>query len=199
MPRKKKKYVNAILVEGVLVSQENLKEVFTCDLEACKGACCVEGDYGAPLQKDELALLEEVYPEVEPYLPEAGKAAVREQGHWLRDDTGDLTTPLVKGRECAYTVFEADGTASCGIEKAYLDGKIDFKKPISCHLYPIRVLDTGYGEGLNYDRWSICSPACALGQKTSLRVYQFLKDALTRKYGEAWYAELEMLAEGMED
>lgn len=195
MFNKKKKYVSAILVDDVLVSQEILKEVFTCDIAACKGACCVEGDFGAPLEPDERQILEDIYPEVAPYLPEKGKQAIRQQGHWVKDITGDYTTPLVNGRECAYTVFEKDGTASCGIEKAHADGKIDFKKPISCHLYPIRVLDTAYTKGLNYDRWDICSPACALGEKTGLRVFEFLKEPLVRKYGEAWYETLEMLAE----
>ena len=184
-----------MLVDDVLVSQDILKEVFTCDIAACKGACCVEGDFGAPLEDEERQILEDIYPEVEPYLPEKGKQAIRQQGTWVKDITGEYTTPLVNGRECAFTVFEEDGTASCGIEKAHADGKIDFKKPISCHLYPIRVLDTPHTSGLNYDRWNICSPACALGEKTGLRVYEFLKEPLIRKYGEEWYETLEMVAD----
>ncbi len=198
MFNKKKKYVSAILVDEILVSQEILKEVFTCDIAACKGACCVEGDFGAPLELDERKILEDIYPEVEPYLPEKGKQAIRQQGKWVKDITGEYTTPLVQGRECAFTVFEKDGTASCGIEKAHADGKIDFKKPVSCHLYPIRVIKTRYNEGLNYDRWDICDPGCALGQKTGLRIFEFLKEPLERKYGEAWYASLKEMAEGQE-
>lgn len=195
MSHKKKKYVSAVLVDDVLVSQEILKEVFTCDIAACKGACCVEGDFGAPLEEDERQILEDIYPTVEPYLPEKGKQAIREQGTWVKDITGEYTTPLVEGRECAFTVFEEDGTASCGIEKAHADGKVDFKKPISCHLYPIRVLDTPYTQGLNYDRWSICTPACALGEKTGLRVFEFLKEPLERKYGAEWYETLKLIAD----
>lgn len=196
---KKKKYVSAVLVDEVLVSEEILKEVFTCDIAACKGACCVEGDFGAPLEPDERQILEDIYSKVEPYLPEKGKQAIRQQGQWVKDITGDYTTPLVEGRECAFTVFEENGTASCGIEKAHADGVIDFKKPISCHLYPIRVIDTKYTQGLNYDRWNICSPACALGEKTGLRVFEFLKEPLERKYGVEWYEMLEMLVEERED
>jgi hypothetical protein len=197
--KKKKKYQRLLQVGEVLVSEEVTSEMFTCDLSRCKGACCVEGELGAPLEEEERQILEDVYPEVEPYLPEKGKQAIREQGKWVLDFTGDYSTPLVKGRECAFTVFEEDGTAACGIEKAYMDGKIPFRKPISCHLYPIRISKSANFEALNYDRWSICSPACALGEKTQLRVYEFTRHALIRKYGQAFYDQLDEMVKMMEE
>jgi hypothetical protein len=118
---------------------------------------------------------------------------VAEQGKSVQG-LGELETPLINGKECAYTVFETDGTASCGIEKAYLDGKIEWKKPISCHLYPIRIAKYSSFEALNYDRWSICSDACALGEELKVPVFRFLKEPLIRKYGVDFYNELEAIA-----
>ena len=181
-----------IEIDNTLVSTAILKEHFVCDLAACKGACCVEGDGGAPLELDELGKLEKAYEAVKPYLPEKGIKTIEAQGIYVEEGKDFFVTPLVGNRrECAYTVFAEDGTAQCGIELAWRDGKTDFRKPVSCHLYPVRV-NKGTGmEALNYDRWSICSPACALGQKTGIRVYEFVKDALIRKYGEDFYAALE--------
>lgn len=182
-----------IELEGKLLSNDIFKKEFVCNLGACKGACCVEGNAGAPLEEEESSLLEELYPAFESYLSESGRAAVEAQGKSVRG-LGELETPLINGKECAYTVFESDGTASCGIEKAYLDGKIHWQKPISCHLYPIRIAKyTGF-EALNYDRWSICSAACSLGEELKVPVYQFLKEPLVRKYGSGFYRELENVA-----
>jgi len=138
-------------------------------------------------------LLEQLFPKFESYLSEEGKAAVAQQGKSVQG-LGELETPLIAGKECAYTVFEKDGTASCGIEKAYLDGKIEWKKPISCHLYPIRVAKYSSFEALNYDRWSICSDACSLGEELKVPVFRFLKEPLIRKYGSDFYNELEIIA-----
>ena len=185
-----------ISIGDKLVSEDLVRVHFVCDLNACKGACCVEGDSGAPVEADEQAILERIYPEVAPYLPERGRKAIEEQGVFVTDNDGDLGTPLVNGKECAYTVFEGE-TAFCGIELAWKAGKIDFQKPISCHLYPVRmnVLKHVEVEALNYDTWSICSPACSLGKSLKVPLYKFLKAPLSRKYGEAWYAELsEVLA-----
>lgn len=183
-----------IEVEGVLIHEDVLKEEFVCNLNACKGACCVEGDAGAPLEKDELAVLKEIYPAVKPYMTEKGIAAIEEYGTHVIDGDGDYTTPCVDGnKECAY-VFWQDGITKCAIEKAFEDGKVKWKKPISCHLYPIRI--TAYPEFdiLNYDRWHICHAACTLGHKLNVPVYSFLKDPLIRKYGEEWYSALEKSA-----
>ena len=182
-----------IELDGKLLSADIFKKEFVCNLGACKGACCVEGNAGAPLDEEEAKLLDQLYPQFESYLTDAGRTAVQAQGKSV-EGLGELETPLIDGKECAYTVFEKDGTASCGIEKAYLDGKINWKKPISCHLYPIRVAKYTDFEALNYDRWSICSAACSLGEELKVPVYQFLKEPLIRKYGSDFYSELENVA-----
>lgn len=180
-------------IDQVLVSDAIFEEKFHCNLNACKGACCIEGDYGAPLETSELHLLEELYPLIEPYLTEEGKKAISEQGlfTYYKEDKS-FGTPLINGAACAYVTFK-DGITQCGIEKAYLDQKINFKKPISCHLYPIRVttLKKSGQQAINYDEWSICRDACTLGQEMKLPVYQFLKEAIIRKYGQSFYEALD--------
>jgi hypothetical protein len=183
-----------LAIGTTLISEEILEKKFVCDLNACKGACCVEGDSGAPLEKEEMAILDAIWPQVKPYLPANGVKAIEEQGTHVVDSDGDDTTPLMKGKHCAYTFFEKDGTAKCGIEKAWKDNKIGFRKPISCHLYPIRVKKTKAGDALNYDRWDLCKPACACGEKLDVPVYRFLKEPLERKYGKQWFRELEKTA-----
>ncbi len=178
-----------------LLSDEIIQEEFVCNLSKCKGACCVEGDSGAPLDEDELVILEDIYEEVKPYLSEKGIKAIEEQGVYVRDSDGDFTTTCVdKNKECAYVIFER-GIHLCGIEKAYNDGRISFKKPISCHLYPIRITKYQEFDALNYNRWHICSDACTLGKELKVPVYKFLKEPLIRKYGADWYRELEMSVE----
>jgi hypothetical protein len=185
------------VVQGKLIAEDVVKEAFVCDLHACKGACCWEGDYGAPLEKEELEVLESIQDVLQPYLSDKGKAAIKAQGAYVyEDEAEEYATPLVDNGPCAYMVYDKAGIAKCGIEQAWKDGKIDFKKPISCHLYPIRIRtnDLVEFESLNYDRWEICSAACTLGQQLQMPVYRFLKDALIRKYGESFYEELEALA-----
>lgn len=177
------------------MSDDIKEKEFVCNLEKCKGACCVEGDFGAPLEDDELPILREIYERVKPYLSEAGIRAIERQGTYVLDDDGDFSTPTIGGRECAYSVYDEKGVLKCGIEQAWLDGKISWKKPISCHLYPIRVTKKKNFEALNYHKWSICSPACALGKELQVPLYKFLKDALVRRYGQAWYDELVKLIE----
>ena len=178
-------------IDHTIISRELLEQRFVCDLHACKGACCVEGDEGAPLEKEELEKLQAVYEDVKPYLRKEGIQAIREQGLYTIDREGDYVTPLVEGKECAYAFFEKDGTAKCAIEKAHREGKTDFKKPISCHLYPVRINKHKDFEAVNYARWEICNPACACGEQLNVKVYRFLKEALIRKYGEEWYKQLE--------
>lgn len=180
-------------IDGKLLSLDVFKEEFVCNLSACKGACCVEGNAGAPVEKDEIEVLKEIYPRVAPYLTKEGREAIETQGTSVQGH-GEQETPLINGAECAYTIFDSDGTAKCGIEQAYTDGKIEWKKPISCHLYPIRVAKYTSFEALNYDRWSICSDACSLGRELKVPVYKFLKEPLIRKYGEMFYAEIENAA-----
>ena len=150
------------------------------------------GDSGAPLEEEELGILEEVLAEVKPYMNKKGLKAVEKQGSYIVDNDGDYTTTLVApGKECAFVVFDSEKIAKCAIEMAYSDGKISWKKPISCHLYPIRISKLKSGDAVNYSEWHICKPACACGNKLNVPVYRFLKEPLIRKYGQAWYKELE--------
>lgn len=187
-----------IEIEDKILSRDLFEKKFVCDLNACKGACCVEGSSGAPLTEEEIYILEDIYEEVKPYLPSKGAKAIEKHGHWVIDADGDYTTPLVgEEKECAYTIFE-NGMALCGIEKAYKEGKISFKKPISCHLYPIRITQYQKFEALNYDVWHLCKPACACGEKLQVPVYKFLKEAIIRKYGEEFYTMVEAAAAEVE-
>ncbi|MBS0001085.1 MAG: DUF3109 family protein [Cyclobacteriaceae bacterium] len=179
-----------IVIGNTLVSEEILGNFFVCDLEKCKGACCVEGDLGAPLEKSELKHLEQIFEKVKAYLSAEGIQAIEQQGFYIRDFEGDFSTPTVNGKECAYAVYDGSGTLKCGIELAYQDGKIKFRKPVSCHLYPVRVKKYKGFTAVNYDRWHICDPACVLGTELGVPLYQFLKEALIRKFGKAWYAQL---------
>ncbi|MEM7658048.1 MAG: DUF3109 family protein [Bacteroidota bacterium] len=189
----RRSYETLLQLDDKFVSADLNTEMFACDISQCKGACCVEGDLGAPLEVEELGVLEEIYEAVAPYLRKEGKRAIEEQGQYVLDITDSFSTPLVNGKECAYVTFSKEGVALCGIEQAYFDGKTDFRKPISCHLYPVRITHLKKGEALNYDRWSICSPACKKGKTEGVKVYEFVKDALIRKYGEAFYEALDML------
>lgn len=179
-----------IKVGEVLVSDDIHEKEFVCNLQKCKGACCVEGDFGAPLEEEELLILKEIYPKVKPFLTKEGIRAIEEQGTHVLDDDGDFSTPVIGGKECAYAVYDDRGILKCGIEDAYNAKKVDFKKPISCHLYPIRISKKKVFEAVNYHKWHICSPACSLGKELQIPVYKFLKEPLIRKYGEKWYGEL---------
>jgi hypothetical protein len=185
-----------LLVGNTVISDDVKERFFVCNLEKCKGACCVEGDLGAPLEDDELEKISRAYSEVKPYLTEAGIKAIEAQGAYIKDWEGDFSTPTIEGKECAYAIRDEKGILKCGIEQAHLDGKTSFQKPISCHLYPIRVTKYEEYEALNYDRWSICSAACSFGKELNVPLYKFLKNALIRKYGETWYAELVEEVEG---
>ena len=178
-----------IVIDNAVISDDVSENYFVCDLNKCKGACCVEGDLGAPLEEDELAVMRDIQEKVKPYLTKKGKAELERQGPYVHDEDGDYSTPTINGRECAYAVYEK-GILKCGIEKAWRDGVINFRKPISCHLYPIRITKYNEYEALNYDRWHICNPACHLGKSLETPLYVFLKEALIRKYGEVWYEKL---------
>jgi len=187
-----------VVIQDKIISDDVIEEQFICNLKACKGACCWEGDWGAPLQSAELATLEHIYEEVKPFLRKEGIAVIEEKGLFVYyEEPKEYGTSLLKNGACSFMIYDELGTAKCGIEKAYNEGATDFKKPISCHLYPIRVSEnknTGW-EALNYDRWDICSAACELGKKEQLPVYRFLKEPLIRKYGEAFYEELDAAAQ----
>ncbi|MDO7852256.1 DUF3109 family protein [Hymenobacter convexus] len=179
-----------IIIQETVISDDIADHFFVCNLEACKGACCVEGDLGAPLEEAELRILEQEYANIEPFLNEAGKAAIKAQGLYIKDWEGDYSTTTIDDKECAYALYDERGILKCGIEQAYLAGATTFKKPISCHLYPIRITKYEGFDALNYDRWGICNPACSFGEKLGVRIYQFLKEPLIRKYGEGWYGQL---------
>lgn len=186
-----------LLIGEVLVSDDIIQKQFVCNLNACKGACCWEGDFGAPLEEEECSTLEAIYDQLDSYLLPEGRAAIQEQGpHTINPETGGAATPLLPDGPCAYLTYDDDGIAKCGIEKAWQAGAVDFQKPISCHLYPVRVVRGGDDsfEGLNYDQWDICSAACSLGKTLQVPVYQFVKDALVRKYGEDFFEELDAAA-----
>ncbi len=178
-------------IKETLISDDLLQEYFVCDLNSCKGACCVEGDSGAPLLAEEKQILEDVYPLVEAYLTEEGKAEIQKQGKYVVDKDGDLVTPLLVNGTCVYATKDANNTLKCGIEQAYNEGKIDFKKPISCHLFPVRIKEYKTFTAVNVQLLDICSCACSLGKKLKVPVYQFLKEPLIRKFGEDWYQALE--------
>jgi hypothetical protein len=180
-----------ILIDDTVISEDISDEFFVCDLAKCKGACCVEGDLGAPLEEEELLILDRIQNDIKPFLSEKGLLEIAKSGNWVKDEDGDFSTPIIQGRECAYAIYDDKGYLKCGIEQAYFAGKTDFRKPISCHLYPIRIAKLAEYQSVNYERWSICSDACSHGKELGVPVYQFLKDPLIRKFGTKWYTELE--------
>jgi hypothetical protein len=185
-----------IAIDNILVSDEVVREQFVCDLLKCKGGCCEDGDAGAPLEKEELDRLNEVYEVVKPYLTTAGVREIETSGRYQYDREFGWVTPTIGGKMCAYGIRDKSGIIKCGIEQAYYDGKIGWKKPISCHLYPIKTGKTKAGEVVNYEpRETLCRPGCVQGKKLKTPVYVFLKEALIRKFGKDFYSALEQAAE----
>lgn len=186
-----------IIVENAVLSDDIKENFFVCDLEKCKGACCVEGDAGAPLEEEEIGELQKNYLAIKPYLSEEGIEAIEKLGVWVFDMDGEKGTATIgQNGACAFSLRDEKGVLKCGIEQAYFDGKSTFRKPISCHLYPIRITKYDQYDALNYDRWEICDAACVLGKTLGVPLYKFLKEALTRKYGEEWYSQLVEEIEG---
>jgi hypothetical protein len=184
-----------IAIDKTLISEDLIDKKFVCDLNACKGACCVAGDSGAPLEKEELQILDSILEDVKPYMVKKGIKAVEKFGSYVIDGDGDYTTTLVSpGAECAFVFFDENKIAKCAIEQAFYDGKVSWKKPISCHLYPVRITKHKDYDAVNYDKWSICKPACECGAKLDVPVYKFLKEPLIRKYGKEWFKQLEQSA-----
>ncbi len=186
------------LIQEVLVSEEVFSRQFVCHIDKCKGACCWEGDYGAPVAKHEIEQINTAYPSVKQYLSDEAIAQIEDQGIAPYDkEYGGEVTPLMKDSSCAFLLKDETGTAVCSFQKAYNAGLTDFIKPVSCQLYPLRVTsneDSGF-EAINYDEWDICSAACKLGEELSMPVFRFVKDAIIRKYGEHFYAEMEQIYE----
>ena len=185
-----------IAIENVLISDEIIESQFVCDLHKCKGGCCEDGDAGAPLTKEELDFVNRNYETVKPYMTSEGIAVTEKTGRYEYDREFGWVTPTIGGKICAYGIRNKQGVIMCAFEQAFNDGKTDWKKPISCHLYPIKIKKTKEYELLNYEpREGMCSPACVLGKKLKVPTYIFLKDALIRKYGEDFYGVLEQVAE----
>jgi hypothetical protein len=184
-----------IAIDNVLVSDDVIEAKFVCDLHKCKGGCCEDGDAGAPLEKEERNILEENFEVIKPYLTKEGINVIEKQGKYLYDSEFGWVTPTVKAKICAYGFRDKNGIIKCGIEQAYNDGKLEWKKPISCHLYPIRITESRAYTNVNYEpREVLCKPACALGKKLKIPVYQFLKEAIIRKFGADFYEALEQVA-----
>lgn len=185
-----------IIIDNLLVSEDIIEKEFVCNLQTCKGACCISGDSGAPLEKEELEILAKEYQKYKSYLTDRGREIIEERGFYEYDTEDEkYKTPLIEGGPCVYINYDESDIAHCGIEKAYLDGKTPFKKPISCHLYPIRVSVLKNGnKALNYERWSVCKSACSLGKKLQVPIYKFLKEPITRAFGEETYQVLDVFA-----
>lgn len=177
-----------------IVSTQVFERKFVCDLTACKGACCIEGDAGAPLTLEEVSILEDNLESIKPYMRDEGLKAVEEQGVFYMDQENEPVTTLVNDGECAFVYFDENGTTKCSVEQAQLAGKTNFKKPISCHLYPIRVKQFNEFKALNYDQWDICAPACDCGEKLNVPVFRFLKEPIIRAFGKPFYEELEIVS-----
>ena len=185
-------------IDDTLVSLDVVERYFLCDLAHCKGQCCVEGDSGAPLEEAELPKLQAVLPLIWDDLSPEAQAIIKKQGVAYIDEEGDLVTSIVNGKDCVFTCYDADGVCKCAIEKAYRAGKTDFYKPVSCHLYPVRITQYRDFQAVNYHRWEVCKAAELLGEREKLPVYRFLKEPLIRKFGEEWYKALDEFAQEWE-
>lgn len=184
-----------IEIGDTLVADDLLDQKFVCDLSACKGACCVDGDSGAPLDEEECSVVEEVYDVVKPYMTAEGIKEVEKQGNFVVDSDGDLSTPLVDNAACAYVYYDEKGITKCAIEKAYLKGETTFRKPISCYLFPVRLKQYSTFTAVNVQLIDICEPACSLGEKLKVPVYQFLEKPLIQRFGSEWYEALKAVDE----
>jgi hypothetical protein len=184
-------------IQDTLVSLELIRKKFCCDLKVCLGGCCVFGDSGAPLTLDETGFLDDHLDALRPYLRPEGIRALLEQGMYVTDMENEIVTPLINGKECAYTFFE-NGIAFCAIEKAYRAGAIPFNKPVSCHLYPVRLKAYRHYTAVNYDEWEICRPAHDEGESLGILLYRFLEEALVRKFGREWFEQLDYAAKNLQ-
>lgn len=182
-------------IQNTLISLDLIERFFCCDLDACLGACCIEGDAGAPITTAEKEKIEEVLPTVYADLLPAARQEIDERGVSYIDEEGDLVTTIVNGRDCVFTCYDKGGKCLCALERAYREGKTDFRKPVSCHLYPVRITEYPSFTAVNFHRWKICRPAESLGRKLKIRAYQFLREPLIARFGKEWYDELVMAAE----
>ncbi len=171
-------------IDNVFINREVVETNFTCDLSKCKGACCtMESEYGAPITQTEIDIIDNILPEIIKYLPKEHVKVIESEGFWI-EKHGDLMTRSLNNRACVFVIWEGD-IAKCGIEKAYRDKKIDFIKPVSCHLFPIRVSNFG-GDVLRFEKYNECKPALEKGEKTQIKILDFCSDSLERAYGKEW-------------
>ncbi len=182
-------------IQNTLVSLDLLERYFCCDLDKCLGECCIEGDAGAPITEDERRQIEDILPEIFDDLMPAAQREIKEHGVAYIDEEGDLVTSIVDGRNCVFTCYEPGGMCHCAIERAFRQGRVNFMKPVSCHLYPVRVKEYADFTAVNFHRWKICHCAEVLGRKLGVRAYKFLKEPLIRRFGEEWYDELDHTAD----
>lgn len=177
-------------IQNALVSLDLAEEFFVCDLEKCLGECCIEGDAGAPITHDEYEKLKKILPIVWDDLLPSAQRRIEEAGVGYVDEEGDLVTQIVDGRNCVFTTYGPGGACLCAIEKTYREGRCDFRKPISCYLYPLRLTEYPTFTAVNYHRWKICKCACSLGRKSNVRLYEFMREPLIERFGRQWYDEL---------
>lgn len=182
-------------IDDTIISLDLFEDYFICNLDSCKGICCVEGDAGAPLEEEELEVLKEILPEIWDDLSPKAKEVINKQGVYYIDEDDEPVTSIVNNRECVFTYVDEKGFYKCAIEKAYRAGKINFYKPISCHLYPVRIQKYTQLTAVNIHKWNVCECARILGKKKQLPVYKFLREPLVRKFGEEWYKQVEIFAE----
>jgi hypothetical protein len=176
-----------------IISLDLFKVKFICDLKDCRGMCCVYGDSGAPLMENEKKEIKSNFKEYKKYLKRQGLESIKRKGYYYKDSEGDIVTTLIDNKECAYSI-EEDGVVKCAIEKSWKNGESKFRKPLSCHLYPIRIKKYKDFTGINYDTWNICKAALDLGEKNDILLYKYLKEPLIRAFGDDWYKELEVVA-----
>ncbi len=188
-----------IEIGRTILSRDIFEKHFLCDILKCKGACCIEGDSGAPLTDKEAEIIARDYSIFKSHLPENHKKELDKQGYSVIDSDGDLVTPLVNNRQCVYSFYDKKGILKCAIEKAHFEGKMEFRKPISCHLFPIRITEYKRFDALNYEELAICKPGKACGVSEKLPLYKFLKEPLVKKYGAEWYKEVEIAADMLAD
>ncbi|MDA8910324.1 DUF3109 family protein [Crocinitomicaceae bacterium] len=177
-------------IDDKIVSTDLFSEKFVCDLSKCKGACCVKGNGGAPLTEKEVELIEDNLEQIKPFMSEKGIQTIKDEGVYYLDEEDAPATKLIDKKECCFVYFDNSNTAKCSIETAYKSGEIDFNKPQSCHLYPIRIKEFTEFTALNYEEWDICAPACSLGQSLKVPVYKFLQEPITRVFGSSFFHEL---------
>lgn len=179
-----------IQIQNTLISDDIFEEQFICDLCKCKGQCCVEGESGAPITREEFDKINEILPEIRKDLSPKALELIERQGIAYTDTDGELVTSIIEGKECVFARFDANGVCKCAIDSAFREGRISVQKPISCHLYPVRLHEYADFTAVNYHRWSVCQPALKLGRKEGVPLYRFLREPLIRKFGEEWYGEV---------